>query len=65
MTQSSDIVQAPPSSTYAEIGNTVRVLDGEEVKRVRDLMNTSRAMKQFFGNWSRCGLPSGDRRLHR
>src|ERR1700674_225292 len=40
MTQSSDIVQAPPSPTYAEIGSTVRVLDGEPVKRVRDLMNT-------------------------
>src|SRR6266849_8975249 len=40
MTQSSDNVQAPPSPTYAEIGSTVRVLDGEPVKRVRDLMNT-------------------------
>jgi restriction system protein len=40
MTQSSDIVQAPPSPTFAEIGSTLRVLDGEPVKRVRDLMNT-------------------------
>jgi restriction system protein len=40
MTPSSDIVQAPLSPTYAAIGSTVRVLDGEPVKRVRDLMNT-------------------------
>jgi restriction system protein len=40
MTQSSDNVQAPPSPTYAEVGSAVRVLDGEPVKRVRNLMNT-------------------------
>jgi hypothetical protein len=40
MMQSSDTVQAPPSPTFAEIGSTVRVLDGESVKRVRDLMAT-------------------------
>jgi restriction system protein len=40
MTQSSEIVQTPASPTYAEIGSALRVLDGEPVKRVRDLMNT-------------------------
>jgi restriction system protein len=40
MMQSSDTIQAPPSPTFAEIGCTVRVLDGEPVKRVRGLMNT-------------------------
>jgi hypothetical protein len=40
MMQSSDTVRAPPSPTFAEIGSTVRVLDGEPVKRVRDLMAT-------------------------
>ncbi len=28
-----------PSPTYAEIGSAVRVLDGEPVRRVRELMN--------------------------
>jgi restriction system protein len=36
----SDTGHAPPSPTYAEIGSTVRLLDGEPVKRVRNLMNT-------------------------
>jgi restriction system protein len=40
MTQSADTVRAPPSPTLAEIGSAMRVLDGEPVKRVRDLMNT-------------------------
>jgi hypothetical protein len=40
MMQSSDTVRAPPSPTLAEIGSTARVLDGESVKRVRDLMAT-------------------------
>ena len=35
MTRSSDIGQAPPSPTYAEIASAVRLLDGEPVKRVR------------------------------
>ena len=39
MTPLSGIVQAPPSPTYADIGNAIRVLDGEPVKRARDLMN--------------------------
>ena len=40
MTQSSDIAQTAPSSpTYADIGLTLRLLDGEPAKRVRDLMN--------------------------
>ncbi len=34
-----DTVQAPPSPTIADIGNAIRVLDGEPAKRVRDLMN--------------------------
>jgi len=36
----SDSGHAPASPTYAEIGSTVRLLDGEPVKRVRNLMNT-------------------------
>jgi restriction system protein len=40
MTQTSDTVQARPSPTYAEIASALRVLDGEPVKRVRELMNT-------------------------
>src|SRR5271166_6159628 len=40
MMQTSEIVQTPPSPTYAEIVSALRVLDGEPVKRVRDLMNT-------------------------
>jgi restriction system protein len=40
MTQTSESVQAPPSPTYAELVSALRVLDGEPVKRVRDLMNT-------------------------
>jgi restriction system protein len=39
MTHSSEIVQAPPSPTYAEIASAVRVLDGQPVKQVRELMN--------------------------
>jgi restriction system protein len=35
----SGTVQAPPSPTIADIGNAIRVLDGEPAKRVRDLMN--------------------------
>ena len=36
----SDSGHAPRSPTYAEIGNTVRLLDGEPVKLVCNLMNT-------------------------
>jgi hypothetical protein len=40
MTRSSDIDQAPPPPSYSDIGCAVRVLDGEPIKRVRELMNT-------------------------
>lgn len=33
------IASAPFSPTYPEIGHTLRLLDGEPVKRVRDMMN--------------------------
>ena len=33
------MLKTPPAPTYAEIGNAVRVLDGEPVRRVRELMN--------------------------
>ena len=36
--QKADIVASPP--TYAEIGTAVRILDGEQVQHVRELMNT-------------------------
>ena len=36
--QKSDGVVSPP--TYAEIGTAVRILDGEQVQHVRELMNT-------------------------
>src|SRR5262249_29700910 len=36
--QKTDIVASPP--TYAEIGTAVRILDGEQVQHVRELMNT-------------------------
>ena len=36
--QKADVVPSPP--TYAEIGTAVRILDGEPVQQVRDLMNT-------------------------
>src|SRR5262249_13532935 len=38
--RSAETGQSLPSPTYAEIGNMVRLLDGEPVKRVRKLMNT-------------------------
>jgi restriction system protein len=40
MTQSSRTGQTLPSPTLAEIGSAVRVLDGEPVQQVRELMNT-------------------------
>ena len=40
MTRSSDTDQTPPPPSYADIGSAVRVLDGEPVQLVRDLMNT-------------------------
>jgi len=40
MTQPSEMLRAPPSPTYAEIGAALHVLDGEAVKHVRELMNT-------------------------
>ena len=36
--QKADIVPSPP--TYAEIGTAVRILDGEQVQHLRELMNT-------------------------
>ena len=36
--QKADVVASPP--TYAEIGTAVRILDGEQVQHVRELMNT-------------------------
>jgi len=36
--QKADVLPSPP--TFAEIGTAVRILDGEQVQHVRDLMNT-------------------------
>jgi restriction system protein len=36
--QKADVLASPP--TFAELGTAVRILDGEAVRHVRDLMNT-------------------------
>jgi restriction system protein len=53
MTPSSGIGQPPPSPTYADIKNAVRVLDGVPVQRVRDLMNAIFELGRAAGpDWS-------------
>jgi restriction system protein len=49
------MLKTPPAPTYAEIGSAVRVLDGEPVRRVRELMNAmfdQAAAAPPFADWS-------------